>query len=198
MASAYIEIEFNEREIRAVMADFQRVSFIYQKRHVAEAIKRTIKPRLPSLRRQTPYNRGGLQKSASYVVDKPKKKGDANKNGMVVYGRVGFLRGEDERKKTKKKGYAAHLVNSGVKRQYSVLASGFRLKPMMIEWPRNRKYQYLGALRRRGSNFIPLYEKRAVAGTGFFDKWWNANSSKVRRSLQKNLGRGLRRAFAKK
>jgi len=194
MAST-IDILVDRNDLRRTMEQFRKLNFSLQKQYVTAAVRKTVKPELPSLKANTPRNRGGLARAAGVQVQPPRTKGNPNKYGVKVLAKIGFLRGKDPKGgKRAKKGYHAHLVELGVQRQ------AYRGTPFSIPWAINRKYQYLAPFVRRGSKLRPaaaiLWHKRAVRGTGFFDKWWTGRSRAVLRKLTKALEDNLQKAIA--
>jgi len=191
MAKSTINILVDRNDLQDTMRRFRALNFTLQKKYITPAVRDAVKPKLASLKNATPRNSGGLSRATGVEVQPPKKKGDPNKYGIKVLARIGYLRGKDPKGgKRVKKGYHAHLVESGVARQ------PFRGKPYAIPWASNRKYQYLAPLRQRKVPVVLLWAKNAVRGQGFFDSWWTKNSRGVIRDLKKNLKRNLDKAIA--
>jgi len=193
MARSTIDIVIDRNDLQETMRRFRELTFTLQKKYVRPAVADAVKPKVSSLKNATPRNSGGLSRATGVEVQPPRSKGDPSKYGVKVLARIGYLRGKDPKGgKRAKKGYHAHLVESGVARQ------PYRGSPFAIPWASNRKYQYLAPLRRRGVPVVFLWAKKAVRGQGFFDSWWNTNSRSVMRKLKKNLKKNLDKAIAEK
>jgi len=187
-----VDIVVDRNSLLVTMQKFRELNFSIQRQYLTPAVREAVKPRLPSLKAATPRNSGNLKRAAGFEVQKPHTKGDPNKYGVKVMARIGFLRGKDSKSKTEKKGFHAHLVESGVEAQ----AMPKRARAFAIQWSKNRKYQYLKPLRRRKVDAVFLYKKRAVAGQKFFYAWWNRNSRVVLRDLRRNVELYLEKAIA--
>lgn len=178
MVKSIIDIVIDKNDIANIAAGFRQFNFGLQKKYLHPAVRDAIKSKVPSLKAATPRRSGGLRASSGYVASKPKSKGNPQKYGVKVLGRIGYRRGKTA-KGTKFKGNHAILVEDGVAAQNG--------KVFKIEWAKNRKYQYLKGMRARKNPYVFLAGKRRVSGAKFFASWWNRNRKQMMRTLKANM-----------